>query len=302
MSFKGGIEMKIGLCCAGGGAAGSLQAGMLKAVSEIIRFNNISAISAASVGTLNAAMYAQGDLDKLLELWKTTKRKHIYKIFNFRGLFNFFGTKSYFDASPLYRLIDTNVDPEMLRNSHMEFHFISTNSDTGEAVYATEYTDHLIQRIKGSCAIPICFPEIEIVLNDKLVNVNPNLDPEKLFLWDGGIFDNTPLDPLVKAGCTHILLLHAHPKDPPVVRNRRYGRRKAIAKAIQVLFRANQQSDRKRIEDMNEAIREGRETNGKRIIEITDIYPTLDVGTLEFDHKKSEERINDGYREAMKLF
>ena len=53
--------MKIGLILSGGIAKGAYQVGVLRAVEEFFSLDEISYISAASVGALNAAAYAAGE-------------------------------------------------------------------------------------------------------------------------------------------------------------------------------------------------------------------------------------------------
>jgi predicted acylesterase/phospholipase RssA len=71
------IGKKIGLVLAGGGAKGAYQIGCWKALKELgIVFD---AIAGTSVGALNAALIAEGDLQKALTLWANISRQMIYR-------------------------------------------------------------------------------------------------------------------------------------------------------------------------------------------------------------------------------
>ena len=56
------------LALEGGGARGAYQVGVWKALAEKgIGFN---AVSGTSVGALNGAMFAMGELDKAMDIWQ----------------------------------------------------------------------------------------------------------------------------------------------------------------------------------------------------------------------------------------
>ena len=56
-----------GLALEGGGAKGAYQVGALKAIQEC--GFKIDTVVGTSIGAFNGAVYAQGDLDKLYDLW-----------------------------------------------------------------------------------------------------------------------------------------------------------------------------------------------------------------------------------------
>ena len=67
---QGGITMKkIGLALAGGGARGAYQIGAWKALKELGIDKQISAYSGASVGSLNAVLFAMEDYNLARETW-----------------------------------------------------------------------------------------------------------------------------------------------------------------------------------------------------------------------------------------
>ncbi len=62
--------MKIGLVVSGGMAKGAYEVGALKAIGEYFRPEDFCAVSAASVGTLNAYAWCSGGFDRLEQLWR----------------------------------------------------------------------------------------------------------------------------------------------------------------------------------------------------------------------------------------
>lgn len=63
--------MDIGLVLSGGMAKGAYQIGALKALNELIPFEDIKYISCSSVGVLNGYAYATDRLENAAEMWKT---------------------------------------------------------------------------------------------------------------------------------------------------------------------------------------------------------------------------------------
>ena len=64
----------------GGGAKGAYQIGAMKALMENgFKFNTVIG---TSIGAINAAFIAQGDMDKVEELWKTLSFKELMDINN----------------------------------------------------------------------------------------------------------------------------------------------------------------------------------------------------------------------------
>ena len=61
--------MKIGLVLAGGGGKGAYELGVWKALKELSIDKYIDVFSGTSIGAFNAALFAQDDLEKAVELW-----------------------------------------------------------------------------------------------------------------------------------------------------------------------------------------------------------------------------------------
>lgn len=60
---------KIGIVCSGGMAKGAYQIGVFRALSKWIRPEEVSVVSAASVGALNSYAFFSGQLDAAASLW-----------------------------------------------------------------------------------------------------------------------------------------------------------------------------------------------------------------------------------------
>ena len=60
-------EKEFGLVLAGGGIKGAYQVGVWKALKEV--GINISAITGASIGSINGALILQNDLNKMINIY-----------------------------------------------------------------------------------------------------------------------------------------------------------------------------------------------------------------------------------------
>ncbi len=63
----------IGLVLAGGGGKGAYQIGVWKYLREAGLDKNVCAVSGTSVGALNAALFASGDLERAEKIWRNMK-------------------------------------------------------------------------------------------------------------------------------------------------------------------------------------------------------------------------------------
>ncbi|HCJ56403.1 MAG TPA: patatin, partial [Clostridiaceae bacterium] len=121
-----------GLVLGGGGAKGSYEIGVWKALRELEI--PLIGVAGTSVGALNGAMVVQGDYDKAFDLWTTISvetvismnkaiseldrgkkaeeiKKLIVAAVNSGGL----------DVTPLKKLLASTIDEDKIRESGMDF-------------------------------------------------------------------------------------------------------------------------------------------------------------------------------------
>lgn len=68
---------KIGLVLAGGGGKGAYQIGVWQALRDLGLEQSVAAVSGTSVGALNAALFATGDLERARAVWRDLSPTHI---------------------------------------------------------------------------------------------------------------------------------------------------------------------------------------------------------------------------------
>lgn len=69
--LKAKDELNLGIVFCGGGAKGAYQIGVWKRLREMRISQRFTGISGASVGALNALLFAQGDYEKATDAWKS---------------------------------------------------------------------------------------------------------------------------------------------------------------------------------------------------------------------------------------
>ena len=209
---------KLGIALAGGGARGAYQIGAWKALREHGIDQHIKAYSGASVGSLNATLFAMGNFENAYETWMSLERKTLFnfdkKIYKriFKEKLNFLN-RGVYGTKKIENLLRKTIDIELLRDKEIYvsttllgdekstfFDLIRTNykhyfkSDL-QVHYQniSKFTeDELVKTLLASCAIPIAFQPVQI---------------GKETFYDGGLLDNTPYQPLIDAGCDVIIVI-----------------------------------------------------------------------------------------------
>jgi len=132
---RGAADVPTALILSGGGAKGAWEAGVAAALVE--RGLPLRLVAGSSAGALNAAMVADGRLDRLQALWRTVTREQVYMLrpsVLFAGLLPGVLTLlaldragSLLDPAPLRALITDAIDLERIRASHVELLVVATD-------------------------------------------------------------------------------------------------------------------------------------------------------------------------------
>jgi NTE family protein len=209
---------KLGLCLTGGGARGAYQAGALKALDELGILKKVYAVSGTSIGSVNASLLACKTVDEMKDLWIN------YSSTDFNRDTSIFKTlrekkldvvnSGIYEISLLEKLLKENIDISKLRNKKVFItlspagmenegvmgllkssfkHFIKNESQVIYSPLHKQEDDVIIKQILASCSIPFVFPSV-------------HMDGQQVF--DGGLYDNAPVKPLVDAGCDTVIVIH----------------------------------------------------------------------------------------------
>lgn len=212
---------KLGICFSGGGGKGAYQIGVWKALRDFGYESDIAAISGTSVGGLNGAMVAQQRYEEAERLWLNVESYNILTVQDvpqlasmitasamlaqasplLAGLPMLIQTKGLFKKEGLQAMLDIGVDANRLINSAIPLtvthHAFRQNHI---CYYPVTQHEHVHSALLATSALPYIFDPIEI-------NENPYTDGG--FYW--GLphkkIDNTPVKPLVEAGCDTIIVV-----------------------------------------------------------------------------------------------
>jgi len=111
----------------GGGSRGAYESGVWQALTEL--GISYSMVIGVSVGSINAALVAQGDVDKALSLWKQVETDQVFDVNSDATMKDFaveFIKKGGASVSGLKVLLDKYLDEDAVRRSPIEFGLLTT--------------------------------------------------------------------------------------------------------------------------------------------------------------------------------
>lgn len=205
--------MKRALVFSGGGSRGAYECGAWQALREMnIRIDGVYGVS---IGAINAALVAQGDLETAVNLWSSISMRQIVELGEEEdfSIDRMLGRKRdvipfllenaknlRMDISPLEKLVAEKIDEGRVRASGMDFGVMLTRfpSLSGaelrlKDVPLGQLGDYLI-------ASASCFPVFPV----------KSIDGERYI--DGGFADNMPVGMAIADGAEEIIGVDIHPQ------------------------------------------------------------------------------------------
>lgn len=196
---------KYGLVLAGGGAKGIYQLGAWQALREIgIEF---SAVVGVSVGSINGALIASDSFSEAKQLWEVASLdrgvsvaqdlrdpEKLFSIKNLPVLFREIRKNGGIDASPTKDLLEEFIDEKKVRASGIEFGLITfslTDYEPKEIFLKDIPEGMLLDYLLASSKVP------------GVSKIGP--DDDKYL--DGGVYDNTPVETLLKNGYNKMIVI-----------------------------------------------------------------------------------------------
>ena len=210
--------MKIGLCLSGGGSRGAYQIGACMALKEAGIYNKIDCFSGTSIGSVNAALLASTSISEVKDMWFDIDGDSLKYTENF---FNRLRSEKVnliyngvYTIKVLREKLKKHLNINVLRQKEVYITISSAGDKQGKfkalfkssyrhyikkdkhAIYAPlwkEKEENIYKQILASCSIPIAFSPV--IIDGKAY-------------YDGGLFDNVPVKPLIDAGCDKVIVIH----------------------------------------------------------------------------------------------
>lgn len=280
---------KRALVLPGGGGRGAYQVGVVKALYEKgLRFDMAFG---TSIGGLNAALLAQGSIERLEEIWHSIRASDIFKLPSPQQMGRLLmGHKlGLLDNSPLEELLRREVNLPRLRASNMQIGWCTTDlcSLQTKLFMMDEImsTNELIDVLMATSAIPMAFPPRHI---------------NGQGLWvDGGLVRNTPMETAIEMGADEIYMVLLHPDKINVCPTNMM---EVVIRCLDIVLDASARKEIQTAELYNRLIAEGNiESKGRKNVDIRVFQPkrAFNSNLLDIDPIRSRKLISQGYDDAM---
>lgn len=188
----------------GGGAKGSYEVGVWKALREI--GFEYDTVVGSSVGSINGALMVQGDYEIAETMWKTIKTDMVFGVEktdvepNLIGILDAFGEdiikNKGADATPLKELLEQYINEEQVRESRINYGLVTVSYPdfTPHYLFKEDIMDGKLRDfIMASSAF---FPAIRAYTID---------DKEYI---DGGYYNNVPIEMATMKGADKIVAVN----------------------------------------------------------------------------------------------
>jgi NTE family protein len=162
-------DSPLALVLSGGGAKGAYEAGVVAAFVD--SRVPIRLVAGSSAGALNAAVLADGRIDRLQSLWRSVTRERVYSL---RASVFFSGflpgwltllaldrAGSLFDPSPLRDLITASLDLDRIRASPVRLVVVASDLVRRESRVFDNHSV-TIEVLMAAAAVPGAFPAVDV--------------------------------------------------------------------------------------------------------------------------------------------
>lgn len=211
------MERKVGLCLSGGGARGAYQIGSVTALKELGIYQEVEVMSGTSIGAANASLLASTTIENVKNVWFNMPEEPLVvrKKIKDKSLKEIFTTlrDGIFKIDSLQNIMFSHIDIEEIKRKEV---YITVSESGAENHGLLQLLDsgykHYIKKDAKSHYIPLHKTTQEecikaVTTSCSIPGVFPPVVHKGIKYYDGGVFDNKPVTPLVKAGCTDIYII-----------------------------------------------------------------------------------------------
>ena len=153
------------LVLSGGGAKGSYQIGVWKALREYKIDKYINYISATSIGSLNSLLFVDGDLNKAINIWENISKEVALTKKSFKDIIV---KKSLYSREGFIDLADKYINFDKVSNSRTKIWVVATPVSKNVKGAPTNFClsgkskEEIMNIVLASSAIPVVFEPVYI--------------------------------------------------------------------------------------------------------------------------------------------
>jgi len=190
-------KKKTALVLSGGGSRGAYEAGAWQALVELGKKFDI--VTGTSVGAINGAMVAQGDLENTVRLWKEIETHMIFDVpegFKMQDYAKEFVKNKGASTTGLKKLMEKYYDEEAIRKSDVDFGVVVVEKDTLKPCHVFKddmKPGQLIDYVMASASV---FPAVH------------SYEIEGVEYIDGGYADVLPVKMAADRGADEIIAVY----------------------------------------------------------------------------------------------
>lgn len=281
--------MKRALVLSGGGSKGAYQLGVLQHLVAC-GDDDYEIVCGVSVGALNGALLASHELgtldeavNELTEFWQSITTSSIHKRWFPFGKLHGLWKGSFYDSSPLQRLVKRRISRLALITSGRNFAVGAVNLNTGSYQIFTQTHPCIVDAVLASSAFPAMLSPVKIMGDE----------------WtDGGVRDVTPIKAAIDMGADTIDVIMCTPSDTSLLTDRGLSAIQIAARSIDVMSDEIIANDIEIAQLINKFVSFGH--SSKKLIPIRIFRPSrsLSMNALEFKHEMIKEAIELGRKDA----
>lgn len=183
--------MKRALVFSGGGAKGSYEIGVWKAIKRLNMKFDI--VTGTSIGAINGAMYAIGDYKKAKKLWLNMTTSDLFTSDDIKVMAKEIAKNKGMKFDKATELLKKEIDENKIRRSKIDFGLVTVSLKTLNPKMLTKDQIPQGKLVDYVIASSTCFPAVE----------RKQIDGE--YFVDGGYYDNMPIDLAIKMGAEEVL-------------------------------------------------------------------------------------------------
>ena len=204
------------LVLGGGGAKGSYEVGVWKALNKLnMKFDIVTGVS---IGSINGAFYVANEYKKCLKMWRTITTNDLFDVAigsklskeDLQSLVKQMSTGGIIFANA-EKFLKKNINEEKVRKSKINYGLVTVSLTNKKPRFLTKEQIPYGKLVDYICASSICYPFVH----------TQDINDESFI--DGGFYDGIPINLAIDMGATEIvavdlsvLAINKKPKDKNV--------------------------------------------------------------------------------------